>query len=335
MSGLRRFMWHGSDRVLTGFGGPDQADALHLGSLEQAAMRSGGKYLHLVKIDAKTVSRTRDRGSDRRDVIRRARRKGVDAIVYLNRYEGIQTETLTGVLDAHPSLDLDAIPDAKFRRLFPEARDSVLLLDPSAARVVGCYPDIEAAKGGYTERVVLGGHDAGLRSTAAVLPFERWIGRRDPLILDEAEFGPSEMRWIDEARERLIASHARRSCQRSSMEGYGVRELPGADGISFLKIGSDLVAMDAKNEAFLGGISRGMIYVAPEYRGRGVAVSLHVCAEETRCVALKPSHFSSGGFAARRAAHRILCQRAFDRGDPLCDENRETYALHEAVPCEP
>lgn len=101
-------------------------------------MRCKGPGANLVPVFllAERVKRVRDRGGSWGAVMKRATSGGFDAIVYLNRYEGIQLRSLEQALEA--GVDPDKISDNDFRAWFPEARDSYLV--PSAEQVVMAIP---------------------------------------------------------------------------------------------------------------------------------------------------------------------------------------------------
>jgi hypothetical protein len=129
-------LWHGSDHPISRFTnlrGPDRA--LHLGTRAQAEMRNPA-YLHEVEVEFGRVRRSRDPGGDWSGRVRAARAAGHDAIVYLNRYEGLDAEVIGRLATRGRLSGLDRLPDAAFRRLVPEAADSWVLLDPSRARIL-------------------------------------------------------------------------------------------------------------------------------------------------------------------------------------------------------
>lgn len=132
---MRMILWHGSDRRISRFLDEGRDRALHLGTMEQARMRNG-RYLHEVEVDLSHPRRSRDRGGDWSGRIRSARAAGADAIIYLNRYEGLDA-TVISRLNGEGRLDgLDRLTDRAFQRLVPEARDSLIILDPSRARII-------------------------------------------------------------------------------------------------------------------------------------------------------------------------------------------------------
>jgi hypothetical protein len=132
---MKLILWHGSDRPLERFtdGGPDKA--LHLGTRAQAEMRNGS-YLHEVEVEVNRTRRSRDPGGDWSGRIRAARAAGVEAILYLNRYEGIGADTIEKLALSGELSGLDRLTDRAFRALVPEGRDSLVLLDPSKARIL-------------------------------------------------------------------------------------------------------------------------------------------------------------------------------------------------------
>lgn len=131
---MRLTLWHGSDRPISRFTGRGPDRALHLGTRAQAEMRNAA-FLHEVEIEVTRVRRSRDPGGDWSGRVRAARTAGADAIVYLNRYEGVTSEVITRLAGAGRLSDLDRMSDKAFRALVPEARDSWVLLEPERARI--------------------------------------------------------------------------------------------------------------------------------------------------------------------------------------------------------
>jgi hypothetical protein len=133
-------LWHGSNRPMGRFEptrGPD--GALHLGTRTQAGMRNSA-FLHEVEVEIQRVLRCRDRGGDWAGRVRHARAEGLDAIVYLNRYEGVSSATIERLALHGRLAGLDSLPDQAFRRLVPEAEDSYILLHPERARILRIIP---------------------------------------------------------------------------------------------------------------------------------------------------------------------------------------------------
>lgn len=70
------------------------------------------------------VRRCKDTGRDWKARADDARARGFDAIVYLNRYEGLDFSDAMG--------DVDLISDQAFKRMMPASQDSLLILKPCA-----------------------------------------------------------------------------------------------------------------------------------------------------------------------------------------------------------
>jgi len=60
----------------------------------------------------------------------------MEAIVYLNRYEGVSANTIARLAASGRLAGLDRLPDRAFLRLVPEAEDSFVLLDPGRAGII-------------------------------------------------------------------------------------------------------------------------------------------------------------------------------------------------------
>jgi GNAT superfamily N-acetyltransferase len=330
--------WHGSKDPILAYGAPDKPDVLHLGSIDQAAMRCGHGYFHLMEVRPDKMRRIKDKGSDKRATITRARRSGMDALVYLNRYEGISTESLEKALERYSNDQIDAFTDAKFRRVFPEARDSYILLNlpkengktadggQPVFRELGCYQGMDSAKAGWVEKVSLR-HPGGPKPPAAELSFENWIGKRSPMVIREKFLNAQEIEWIEACEDALIIANFRVDFEAPDVPGLASKELYIEEGLRFISAPNALLVRDAETEELLGGIAKGVVTVFPEARGQGIARALHICAEETRCINLKPTYFSEGGYASRKSAHRALCARALERGDPVAEVNLQEYEL--------
>jgi len=102
---------------------------LHLGTLEQARMRTGRRITRVTAI-ARPCVRLLDKGENvwRDERLAPVLRRGLEWIVYLNRTEGIPLDEFEAAAAKHPRFD--DVSDALFRRLLPSARDSLILLDP-------------------------------------------------------------------------------------------------------------------------------------------------------------------------------------------------------------
>lgn len=158
-------LWHGSSCRRETFEGDALTGTIHLGSLAQAAMRSGGKHLHLLEISMPRLKRVRDQGHDRADQIRKARAAGYDGLVYLNRYEGIEVSSIEAALAKGPGINWDRISDAAFRKLFPEASDSYLSFDPHHCKLLGYFETRADAQTFLDDRSIAvkkSGNDSGI-----------------------------------------------------------------------------------------------------------------------------------------------------------------------------
>ncbi|CAN0568455.1 unnamed protein product [Laminaria digitata] len=237
------------------------------------------------------------------------------------------TADLERALKRYPGKDFDAISDREFLRIFPEQRDSTLLLFPTRARVLGCYKGIEAAKAGYFEQITLKGAERRDRPAAAQVTFETWVGLRNAKIIEESKFGPVERSGIERCRSTLKLVYEALDYSAPDIIGLACKKVMSCDGVRYTSAPNALLAIDDDTQELVGGIARGVVYVEEGARRRGIASMLHICAEESRCIALKPTHFSTGGMAARRSAHRDLCERALSRGEHVLEENLQRYQL--------
>lgn len=112
---------------------------IHFGTQAQAQMRGGAKgRLIAARLDIAHPRRSRDVGGAWRGKIRAARAVGFDAIVYLNRYEGVPLERIQAASDA--GVNLDALTDVQFRRWVPEATDSWIVFSADQVRVCAAAP---------------------------------------------------------------------------------------------------------------------------------------------------------------------------------------------------
>jgi hypothetical protein len=109
---------------------------LHFGTSAQARMRAGktGRLIE-AHIDINSARRSRDLGSQWKKRIREARSAGHDAIVYLNRYEGIPLESV--LLAQAEGVDLDRLTDSQFKKRIPEASDSWIVFSTDQVSILG------------------------------------------------------------------------------------------------------------------------------------------------------------------------------------------------------
>jgi GNAT superfamily N-acetyltransferase len=78
---------------------------------------------------------------------------------------------------------------------------------------------------------------------------------------------------------------------------------------------SDMLALRSDDSAVAGGIHRGVRWVAPEFRGRGLGTELALVAHSIPQMRfLFPCSYSEGGWASRVAAHGLAVERAVASG---------------------
>ncbi len=109
-------------------------DGIHLGSLKQARMRAGKGSVLEVKVhgdrfNIPKIKRVKDRPDAWAATNKRARREGVSALVYLNRWESVDNEVLEGILALRTGR-FDKLSDSEVRKHFPQLEDSWVVLDP-------------------------------------------------------------------------------------------------------------------------------------------------------------------------------------------------------------
>ena len=169
-----------------------------------------------------------------------------------------------------------------------------------------------------------------LWKSAASLRFNDWIGIENPAIIAESEFSKLEISMIEECRKRLFKlwkQHVR-GVTPDLIEKPQILMIK--DGVRYLKLPMSIVATGEESQGFLGGITGGIIFVENHARGHGIATNMHICIEENQLKLLRPSHFSSGGYASRRSAHKALCIKALKAGDEVPDT---AYRCHPCREC--
>lgn len=138
-------LWHGSSQRIEAFDPSKTIDGgFHLGSEDQARMRNPA-WLHEVEVEVERIRRSRDEGGNWRARVERARADGFQAIVYLNRYEGMTSDIIERLQAAGQLSRLDDLTDKAFKKLVPEARDSLIVFDPGCIRILACTPGKEKA----------------------------------------------------------------------------------------------------------------------------------------------------------------------------------------------
>lgn len=122
-------LWHGSKQFIEQMDPEKTIDGgVHLGTHAQASMRNN-TYLYEIQVTFSNVKRIKDQPLGMRHQIDKARKAGYDALVYLNRYEGMTNERIEALAKSGDLPRLDNLSDREFSKLVPEAADSYVLLD--------------------------------------------------------------------------------------------------------------------------------------------------------------------------------------------------------------
>lgn len=108
----------------------------HFGTGSQAKMRNGKRVIEAY-LSIKNPKRVKDLPGGWQKAVKAAKSQGHDGIVYLNRFEGVPYERFEelrarGISDAK----MDAMSDAQFRKLVPEASDSWVAFEPTQIKSV-------------------------------------------------------------------------------------------------------------------------------------------------------------------------------------------------------
>lgn len=141
----------------------------------------------------------------------------------------------------------------------------------------------------------------------------------DPGYLDENVTWNPRAKHVERSLEHLSASER----LPFAVPGFTVSYADDRAG------GAILCVYDADTGDIAGGIERKNLYVAPEYRGRGLGAEIVVLAFE---VGIRHPNemnddntLSRAGRANRVAAHRIAVERALEAGEDVPDEVMEAY----------
>lgn len=168
-NGEPRVFYHGTVHAFDSFEQLPGHDAgLHFGTLAQASMRVARAGAHLIPVflNVRNPRRSRDKGAWHARSLAVLRRNGQDGVVYLNRYEGVSTDSVVRASEA--GVDVDRLSPAQFRAWFPEAEDSWIVLSNDQLRSAitgGCFepaqdllpitgrrPDVTVSEGPRTGR---------------------------------------------------------------------------------------------------------------------------------------------------------------------------------------
>lgn len=115
--------WHGSRKPLETIDFSHIQGGLHVGPKSLAAQF--GPHLRSFRIaDRVRIGQSKDTGEGWLKRAKSARKRGLDILVYLNRFEGIDPTRF----DNHCHTTLNSMPDSRFKSLFPEAQISLLIL---------------------------------------------------------------------------------------------------------------------------------------------------------------------------------------------------------------
>jgi len=114
----------------------------HFGTAEQANMRTAGSNARVIPVYPKEglkYAKQRDTGDWSQGKLSRLKSQGYDGVRYLNRYEGIPLEAFDRARKeigqtGSDQDKLDKLSDAQFKRLIPEAKESVIIFDPKNVR---------------------------------------------------------------------------------------------------------------------------------------------------------------------------------------------------------
>lgn len=102
---------------------------VHAGTLAQAQMRHPSGQMMVVELWPDIpLRRVRDTGNWTQNAGNANRSKSA-GLIYLNRYEGVSMESAQRI--ANEVRDPDRLSDERFLKYAPEARDSVIVLDPA------------------------------------------------------------------------------------------------------------------------------------------------------------------------------------------------------------
>lgn len=127
--------------------------AFHFGTAEQAIMRRSGKGKRIIEaaVNIRKPRRSKDSGGQWASRIKSAKSAGFDGIVYLNRYEGISSETVDLAIER--GLDLDSLTDKEFKKFAPEARDSWIAFEVSQIKILDHNCDVSALRKAASEEL--------------------------------------------------------------------------------------------------------------------------------------------------------------------------------------
>jgi hypothetical protein len=182
--------------------------------------------------------------------------------------------------------------------------------------------DLEWSTEGAASREVV------MRKSAAQSTLDEYLNKkpdREFLILKDSELRPAELYMIAFTRRQLSHYHENllSICHRLP--------LPERPDLEAYHRGSAIFLLSADTQKLIGGTYNGTIVIDEEFRGQGMATLIHVLNDENDLGCLAPTHYSEGGYATRVSAHKILCDRAHERGEDVLPENLEAYGISMSV----
>lgn len=114
-------MYHGTIHDFDVFDINKCVGGIHLGTIQQALTRCDHQgYVLQVELSYERIRRSKDMGGGWKKKITSAQTKDCDAIVYLNRYEGMGF----GEFKTYSPARLDTMSDQQFKKIIPNATDS-------------------------------------------------------------------------------------------------------------------------------------------------------------------------------------------------------------------
>lgn len=131
-----RTAWHSSKTRFTHFEEQSKNTGVHFGTIRQALARNSSQdtIFYEARLFATALIRMRDRGGWSKTLITPSMRERSDGIIYLNRYEDFPPyNTLS---HKQKQADTESLTDAAFRKLFPHARDSIIIFMPEHTTII-------------------------------------------------------------------------------------------------------------------------------------------------------------------------------------------------------
>ena len=179
---------------------------------------------------------------------------------------------------------------------------------------------------GYKHWVVVHGCDAdGFRVACPGAGARRWTEAFTHRVWAARDYDHFVVPSDRQAHPRALAQERRRRAgEWRPVHEMTLREfLRGAPGFLFRAVprngsSEDMVVIEKATGLTAGGISRGLRWVHPDYRGRGLGAEIVLAAHSERGrMFLNPGSYSEAGYRSRVAAHRLAIERALASGIPV------------------